>query len=199
MVTMIGDRKKSLVALRRRPFYSPVWLAAIGSLAAFGGLALLGIALWFWSTANATTVIVIRHAEQELNGESDPPLSEAGRARAEALAQLLGERGEGGTLDVIVTSTALRSRATAAPLARRLGLTPIAVPAGDQSEYVRRALRDHDGGRILVVGHVDTIPKIVAALRGSGDPTPVTVSDYGTIFLITVPRLGRSNFLCLHY
>jgi broad specificity phosphatase PhoE len=199
MSVMDGDRQKSLVALRRRPLYSLVWLAALGAVAGIGSLAMLGLAIWLWSTADATIVIVIRHAEQELNGSADPPLSAVGQARAEALAQLFGRHGDPGSLDVILTSTALRSRATAAPVARRLGLTPIALAAANTGELVRRALHDHEGGRILIVAHADTIPKILAGLRGHSDPEPVTDTDYGAIYIVTVPRLGRANLVSLHY
>jgi broad specificity phosphatase PhoE len=199
MASMDRDRHKNFVALRRRPFYSPVWLAALGALAAIGGLAVLAAAIWLWSTSDATTVIVIRHAEQELNGAADPPLSAAGQARAEALAQLFGERGGAGTLDAILTSTTLRSRATAAPLAKRLGITPIALPRDDADEIVRRALHGLEAERILVVAHVDTIPKIVAELGDRDAPEVGGDSDYGTIYIVTVPRLGRASVLRLHY
>jgi broad specificity phosphatase PhoE len=199
MAAMHGGRHKSLVALRRRPLFSPVWFAAIGGLAGIGSLAMLAVALWLWSTANPTTVIVVRHAEQELNGATDPPLSAVGVARAEALARLFGERGAIGHLDAIFTSTALRSRATAAPLATRLGLTPVAVAAGDPEALVRRVLHDDEGERILIVAHADAIPQILGALSGHSTPSAGADAGYGTIYIVTVPRLGRASLLRMQY
>ncbi len=111
-------------------------------------------AVWVWVTAGSTTVIVIRHAEKDLSvSVTDPPLSQAGQARAELLARMFGDAKVLGHLDAIYVSPALRNRQTAAPLAARLGLDETVVPADDPRALARRALREHRGGRILIVGH----------------------------------------------
>src|SRR3954471_10592172 len=71
-------------------------------------------------------VIVVRHAEKA-DQSDDAALSGEGKARAKALADLL--RGAGVTH--IITSEYRRTRETAAPLARALGLTAEQVPARD--------------------------------------------------------------------
>jgi broad specificity phosphatase PhoE len=60
-------------------------------------------------------------------------------------------------------------------------------------------LRDYDGGRVLIAAHGDTIPAIVAALSGRADIPPIAVDEYGTLYIVTVPRLGAANLLRLHY
>lgn len=71
-----------------------------------------------------TELIIIRHGETEWNqtgrfqGHSDVPLSEKGRAQAEALAQnLIIDH-----VDAIYASDLIRAMDTAAPLARRFGV-----------------------------------------------------------------------------
>ena len=127
-----SDMKSERESLQHRPFLTPIWLSAIG---AFVALSLAVFAVWIWGTANSTTVIVIRHAEKESGGPVDPPLSAAGEARAALLARMFGDAKGPGRLDAIYVSPAVRSRSTAAPLAARLGLTPIVAPADDAKAW----------------------------------------------------------------
>jgi len=60
-------------------------------------------------------------------------------------------------------------------------------------------LHEHPGGRILIVGHGNTVPAIVAALSGASDIPPLGALDYGTLYIVTVPRLGHANYLRMTY
>jgi broad specificity phosphatase PhoE len=191
--------KSAHANLRRGPFLIPIWLSAIGAFAVFI-VALLSIwAIWVWFTANSTTVIVIRHAEKAAVGEPDPPLSDAGEARAALLARMLGETHGPGRLDAIYISPALRSRMTAAPLAARLGITPIVVPADDPQGLVHRVLRENSGKRVMLIGHVNTVPDMVAALSGRSDIARLDEKEFGTMYVVTVPRIGHANLLRVSY
>lgn len=190
---MSGELKKNFGSLKRRPFLTPLWLAAIA-----GAIAVV-LAAWLWSTLDATTVVVIRHAEKLLDGSADPPLSAAGEARAARLANLFGDSKAPGHIDAIYVSPPLRNRLTAAPLAARLGLTPLVASQDDPRALVRRVLREHGGERVLIVGHADTAPALVAALSGRGDIPPMAPEEYGTLYIVTVPRLGHAMLLRLSY
>jgi broad specificity phosphatase PhoE len=183
------------VLLQRRPFLTPIWLGALGALLA---VLVLGLAVWWWGTADCTTVIIIRHAEKALGSVVDPPLTEAGEARAALLARMFGDVKSPGRIDAIYVSPVLRSRLTAAPLAARLGVTPV-VASADPKELARRVLREHEGGRVLVIGHVDTVPQIVAALGGEDNVPAMGEADFGTMYIVTVPRIGYANVLRLSY
>lgn len=86
----------------------------------------------FQPPAGATEILLVRHGESEpavegksfalLNGQSDPALSPEGEAEAERVC----ERLESEHIDAIYVSTLRRTAQTAAPLARRLGITPVA-------------------------------------------------------------------------
>jgi 2,3-bisphosphoglycerate-dependent phosphoglycerate mutase len=183
------------VLLQRRPFLTPIWLTAIGVLVA---ALVLGLAVWWWGTADCTTVIVIRHAEKALGSVTDPPLTEAGQARAELLARMFGDAKPAGRIDAIYVTPALRNRLTAAPLAARLGLTPVVV-SSDSKDLARRALREHEGGRVLVIGHADSVPQIVADLSGNNNIPEMSAAEFGTMYIVTVPRIGNANVLRLSY
>jgi phosphohistidine phosphatase SixA len=196
---MMVPMKSAHANLQRGPFLIPIWLSAIGAFAAFI-VALLAIwAMWVWFTANSTTVIVIRHAEKATVSEPDPPLSAAGEARAALLAQMLGDTRGPGRLDAIYISSALRNRMTAAPLAGRLGITPIVAPTDDPKGLVHRMLRENSGKRVMVIGHVNTVPEIVAALSGRSDIPQLDEKDFGTMYIVTVPRIGHANLLRVTY
>jgi phosphohistidine phosphatase SixA len=195
----IPVQKKVPVSFQRRPFLMPIWLTAVAAAMVFSFAIFLVFAAWMWGTADATTVIVIRHAEKQLGPGADPPLTQAGEARAELLAQMFGDAKAVGHIDAIYVSPALRNRLTAAPLAARLKVNAVVAPADDVAGLARRVVREHGGGRALIVGHSDTVPAIVAALTGSTKIPEIGEDEYGTMYIVTVPRIGHAIFLRLNY
>lgn len=112
---------------------------------------------------DSTVVVLVRHAEKAAVEGNDPPLSEAGQARARALAETL----RGMRFDAVIATERQRTQATAQPLARAQGLTPEVIAlAGPHVENVAAAVRRHAGHTVLVVGHSNTVPRIVHALGG---------------------------------
>src|SRR5437870_12431257 len=88
----------------------------------------------FTAPPGATTVLVVRHGESaaevpgrpvELrDGHGDPELHPVGARQAE----LLADRLEHEPIDAIYVTTLRRTHETAAPLAPRLGMTPVEEP-----------------------------------------------------------------------
>ena len=117
------------------------------------------------SAPPATVVIVVRHAERA-PGSGDPPISEAGQARARALADI----GKAAGVSAVITTQLQRTRQTAQPLFEALGITPTVVNTqSDVAKHaadVAAAVRQFAGKTVLVVGHSNTVPAIVAALGG---------------------------------
>ncbi|HEX6041437.1 phosphoglycerate mutase family protein [Longimicrobium sp.] len=112
---------------------------------------------------DSTVVVLVRHAEKAPVEGNDPPLSEAGEARATALAQALN----GMHFDAVIATERQRTQLTARPLAQRDGLTPEIVGLGSAHvDSVAAAVRRHAGHTVLVVGHSNTVPRIVHALGG---------------------------------
>jgi broad specificity phosphatase PhoE len=120
-------------------------------------------------SAMAQTVILVRHAEKTVGG-SDPVLSEAGVARAEALAARLSNT----HIDAILTSPLQRTRQTALPSGLAHSVEAEAVPLDGGTEahvaaVVARIRALGEDATILVVGHSNTVPLIARAL---GQQTP---------------------------
>jgi broad specificity phosphatase PhoE len=127
---------------------------------------------------------VIRHL-QKAEGQ-DPALSEEGARNAQRLAAWFG----GDRPTAIYVSTTRRARETAAPLAARLGLAVKEYDPSDTPGLVARARAET--GTVLIVGHSNTVPEIVARL-GGGRPDDLAETDFGDIFRVardgTVERL----------
>lgn len=128
--------------------------------------ALLGGTLSMPAAAMPDLVVLVRHAERATEPAGDPALTPAGEQRAQALAQALG----GLRVNTILTTQFRRTRDTAAPLARALGIQPQAVEArrGGAVEHLQAvadAVRAQTGV-VLVVGHSNTITAVLAALGG---------------------------------
>jgi broad specificity phosphatase PhoE len=191
--------KSERASLQHRPFLIPIWLTAIAAIAATVVFGVAVFAAWTWFTANSTTVIVIRHAEKETVSAADPALSAAGEARAALLARMFGDTKGAGRLDAIYVSATLRSRSTAAPLAARLGIAPVVAAAEDPQELARRVLRENSGKRVMVIGHINTVPEIVSALAGVSDIPSIEEQDFATMYVVSVPRIGHANLVRLSY
>jgi broad specificity phosphatase PhoE len=185
--------KREHLILRRRPLLTPVWIAALTGAAAVMAL------LWWWSAADVTTIIVVRHAEKELGSISDPPLSTAGEERAALLARMLGEPRGAGRIDAIYATEMRRAQATALPLAAQLRLSIVSTADLPPDQVAAWVLREHRGGRVLIVGHSNTVPEIVKSLAGTKSIEPIGEQDYGTMYIVSVPRIGRPNLLRLRY
>ena len=69
----------------------------------------------------------------------------------------------------------------------------------DSSELARRVLRENRGGRALIVGHSNTVPEIVAALAHPDDVPPIGDDEFDTMYVVTVPTIGRASVLRMKY
>ncbi|MBV6423669.1 MAG: hypothetical protein NAOJABEB_01472 [Steroidobacteraceae bacterium] len=180
------------VARRRGTFLAPLWI----TLLAVTVLAVASVT--FWTRVTSTTVIVVRHAEKQLGTIEDPPLTPEGDDRAQRLAGLFGERSGVGAVRAIYATSTRRAQATAAPLAARLELQ-VQTADDPPADLARRVRREQHGGVALIVGHSNTVPQIVATLSTRSDIPPMADDDYGTIYVVTVPDVGRASVLRLHY
>ena len=124
----------------------------------------------------------------------DTPLSESGQQRAAMLAGRLKDAG----ISAIYATEARRTVQTAEPLAEALGIQ-IRVHLGDDVDGLIKRLRsDHQGNRVLVVGHWSTIPAI---LKAFGHPQEITIerSAYDNLFVVIPKGEQAPTVLHLHY
>ena len=140
------------------------------------------------------TFIVIRHAEKA-DESRDPDLSEAGRVRAAQLATLLRRRRP----DALYTTGFQRTRQTLAPLAQALGILPITYDARQPAEAFAAALKAaHPRGTIVVAGHSNTVPAIVAALCGC-TTAPMLESEFDRLSIIRLDARGNAELQVSRY
>lgn len=141
----------------------------------------------------ATTFVVVRHAEKATDDPRDPALSEAGRARAEALAALMRRE----PLVAVYATPYRRAQLTAAPAARDarigVGTYDAALPA---AVFAQQLIDTRRPGTVLVVGHSNTAPDIAAALCAC-KVAPMTDDTFNVIHRIDVrpgtPAVLRSS------
>lgn len=133
-----------------------------------------------------TTVIVVRHAEKTAAPAADPTLSDAGQARAAALAEALAHAG----VQAVIVTPLQRTRLTAAPTATARGLAPqvVAISPTHVAD-VAKAVREHEGKVVLVVGHSNTVPAIVHALGGPKLPD-LCDAQYAELFTLVLREQG---------
>jgi phosphohistidine phosphatase SixA len=141
------------------------------------------------------TIYLVRHADK-VSDDTDAPLSDAGRLRAECLAKTLSDA----QIQQIFTSDLQRTQQTAAPLARQLHLQPVVIPISKPDDVVR-AVRSSKAVSVLVVWHDQTLPRI---LRGLGAPEiqPIGHLEYDRFFVVTLPADGKESgtgFAALRY
>lgn len=132
----------------------------------------------------ATTVVVVRHAEKT-TASDDPGLTTVGEERSNRLRDMTLDAG----VTALFSSRYRRTQATVQPLADALGLDVTPYDAKDSATLAAKILAEHRGGVVVVAGHSNTVPGIVAAL-GAPEPHPIDESQYDNLFVVIVPPNG---------
>jgi broad specificity phosphatase PhoE len=137
-------------------------------------------------TACSHTYYVVRHAEKAvpsagttMSSPNDPPLSEAGQQRAQALKELLQDK----SIRAIYSTNTLRTKSTAEPLRVATGLTMQTYGPMPDSTFIRllKGLKHNT----LVVGHSNTVDNIVNGLTGASSvPGDLADSEYDNLFVV---------------
>jgi phosphohistidine phosphatase SixA len=140
-----------------------------------------------------TTILLVRHAEKA-GPSGDVPLSAAGRQRAIRLAEMLRDA----EVRHIFTSDLTRTRQTAAPLARKLGVTPEPLAPGAVDPLVAKVRALPAGAVALVVHHSNTLPEIVQKLGGP-KLTELGENEYDRLMVLTRAPDGSARLVTLRY
>jgi broad specificity phosphatase PhoE len=179
---------------RRRTFFAPLWLLG------WAGLLMLVAAVVYWNSATTTTVVIIRHAEKQIGAIDDAPLSPQGEQRATRLAQMFGDAESFGRVKQVYVTDTRRAQQTVAGLLQRLNLQPAVIDGkASAGEIARRVLRENRGGLALVVGHGNTVPPLVKELSGADQVPAMGDEEFDTMYVVTVPTIGKASVLRLKY
>jgi phosphohistidine phosphatase SixA len=138
-------------------------------------------------------IYIVRHAER-LDQSANSALSDDGTRRAFRLRDLLREAG----VTHIFTSELRRTIDTGKPLADALHVAPQALPGAEVAALASRltSLGAHD--RALVVGHSNTVPQLLRALKID---TAVTINDgdYDNLFIVVPVKDSAPSLLRLKF
>ena len=139
------------------------------------------------------TYYVVRHAEKAtpsggtvMNTPNDPPLSTTGQQRAQALKNVLRDKG----IRYIYSTNTIRTRSTAQPLNELLNLNIQTYGPRPDTAFIQqlKLLRKNT----LIVGHSNTIDDIANMLAGEqkvdGD---LPESVYDQLFIIRYKNGGK--------
>ena len=185
---------QSAIMARMSPIPLPdLWRRAVFAACLFLGLPGLAATASAACDKSATTILVVRHADRA--GEADS-LSAAGVARAKTLVNVASRA----NVKAIYHSDTNRTRLTAEPLAAALGIKPEEYPAKEVDALIARIFAAHEGETVLVVGHSNTVPLIIAA---AGGPTMADLAEdeFDRLFIVIVPpcRNGSVKLVELEY
>ena len=144
---------------------------------------------------DGASFVVVRHAEKASDTERDPDLSAAGQERAQRLAERLA--GDG--IVAAYTTDYRRTRQTVAPAAGARRVEPVVYDAQQPAAtFAARLKAAHPRGTVLVAGHSNTVPGIVAALCGcSVEPMPET--EYDRLSTIRIAPDGSARLEVTRY
>ena len=134
-------------------------------------------------------VHLVRHAEKAAGDgvdKKDPPLSEKGKERAEALVVALAAK----PITAVFATEYRRTQETVEAVATAKNLTVKIVNANDTKELVR-LIREHAGKEVLVAGHSNTVPEIAKEL-GLTEELALDDDAFGDWFILRAASKSAS-------
>ncbi len=158
----------------------------------------IGLA-WFFESQATTTIIFVRHAEKAVSPEADPGLSEAGERRVAELTRQLVDADVVAGIDAVYATAFRRTQETARPIADALDFPVNTYDAADTETVLETILRDHKGEIILVVGHSNTVPVLIANLGASKKVPPIADDEYDNIYIVSIPWFGKTKTIRLRF
>ncbi|MGH8854807.1 MAG: SixA phosphatase family protein [Telluria sp.] len=127
--------------------------------------------------AEPSAIYLVRHGEKAAVGK-DPELTAQGQVRAQAIAAILSRAG----ITHVFSTPTQRTRQTAAPLARRIGVEVQLYEPGAPKALVEKVKAL--SGAVLVVGHSNTLPELVK-LFGGAPGTDIADDEYDRLYQLT--------------
>lgn len=138
------------------------------------------IFILMFSSCQSTRIYVVRHAEKSMDIKNDPPLTEEGKQRAILLAELLKNR----KIEKFYSTETIRTISTAKPLAEIMN-RPVELYSNDTlPKFIYRVLED--ASNTLIVGHSNTILKVLKELELTPSITEVGDNEYDKLFIVSL-------------
>ena len=136
-------------------------------------------------TSCSHTYYIVRHAEKAvpsagatMSTPDDPPLSDAGTKRAEALKEALKDK----HIKNIYSTNTKRTRLTAEPLSASSALTIQTYGPRPDSLFINKLKMLSTN--TLIVGHSNTVDDVVNGLLNQNKLTDLADSEYDNLFVV---------------
>ena len=136
--------------------------------------------------AQRKTIILVRHAEKDTSetaNSSDPSLTQQGKERAERLGKAIKRYRPG----AVYSTDFIRTRDTAAPIAKRRGLQVKIYDGKNQNALVDEILKSKTK-RFVIVGHSNTIPSLANLLLKQDLLKAYDESVYGNLLIVRIEK-----------
>lgn len=137
---------------------------------------------------DATTILLVRHAEKE-SGIENPGLTEAGLARADRIAELVLP------LDIqeVFMTDLRRTIFTARPLAMQHNL-PVSTYTPEQYDrVVDKIFNKRAGTNVIIYGHSNTTPELTNLLSGNTNLGNIPEDEYDNLYIVTSKGKGAES------
>lgn len=151
----------------------------------------------FNAFAQKTTIWLVRHAEKATANpaDRDPDLTDVGKARAAALAQVLKRE----NIKYVYSTLYKRTQHTVKPLADLLDITPQDYDTKDLGAVALRVLNENKGKGALIAGHSNTLIPMIKALNCEVPFDELSDNDYDMLFKVIVDDKGKARLTISHY
>jgi len=127
---------------------------------------------------NTNEIYIVRHAEKSTDPAHNPPLTNNGKQRAEALKTLLKDK----NIQAVFSTATARTTETATPLSNLMNI-PIQYYGHDTlSAFLQRVIQLKKN--VLIVGHSNTILPMLDQLQLSHNTINIADTVYDNIFII---------------
>lgn len=150
---------------------------------------ILFLVITFILTSCSHTYYIVRHAEKAsaspgttMNTPDDPPLSDEGSKRAEALKEILKDK----KIKRIFSTNTKRTRLTAEPVSKLAGVSIETYGPRPDSAFI--SLLKGISGNVLVVGHSNTVDDVVNGLVNQKTLSDLADSEYDNLFVVRYKR-----------
>ena len=141
-----------------------------------------------------TTFILVRHAEKQKEGGRNPNLNKAGQARAMKLKEML----QSVEITHIFSTNYKRTQQTVLPLAKQLNLHIQTYEPMDVDIF-KNIQKKQAGSVVLIVGHSNTIPRLVNGLIEKEQYEDFEEMEYDNLFVLTLGGKGKAKVLNLKF
>jgi broad specificity phosphatase PhoE len=146
---------------------------------------------------NSTTFYLVRHAEKVTTDpkNKDPLLTENGQKRAILLAKKLKKN----KLSAIYSTDFQRTNLTVKPIAEKQKLAVKIYDPKNLKSLVSTLLQENKGGKILIVGHSNTILETIEALGATRPIAEIKDEEYDYFFTVNIAEDGVATVRFEHY